>query len=317
MRGSHRETVSEQITPWGSVPTIAGELRAEFAGGAGSLLRVLKRFAVLQPMGAVAAVIIVVLALVALFAPLVAPSDPYRIHVKGIFAGVGEDGYLLGGDEIGRDVLSWLIYGARISLYVSLASTVVGITIGSTLGIISATRAGKTDMFLQRIIDALMAFPSLILALAIMATLGASLENVILAISITIISPTSRAVRSQALSVAAMDYVTVARVVGAGYWRIVAWHVLHNCLSLILVLASVTLGAAIIIESSLSFLGLGGPPEEPTWGGMMGGQTYHLLREAPTLIIFPAVAIGLVVFSFNMLGDSLRDMWDPRLRGSR
>ena len=282
-----------------------------------SFLLAARRFAVLQPLGAVAAIVIILLVLVAVFAPLTAPADPYGINVSAIFAGVGESGFVLGSDELGRDVLSRLIYGARISLYVSLASTVCGVLIGSSIGVISATRGSWVDMGLQRVIDALMAFPSLILAMAIVATAGSSLENVIIAISITIIPPTARAVRSQTLSVIAMDYVTAARAVGAGYWRIVARHVLPNCLSLILVMASVTLGAAIIIESSLSFLGLGGPPEDPSWGGMMSRQTYHLLREAPTLIIFPSVAIGLVVFAFNMLGDALRDMWDPRLRGSR
>ena len=279
--------------------------------------RPLATFAVRQPVGAFSAVIIVLLILVAILAPVLAPSDPYSVDPDAFFIGHGKDGHILGGDYLGRDVLSRLIYGARISLYVSMVSCLLGITIGSAVGIVSATRGGALDLILQRVIDALMAFPNLILALAIMATMGASLENVIIAITITIIPPTARAVRSQALTIVPMDYVTAARAIGAGYWRIVLKHVLPSCLSLIFIMASVTLGAAIIIESSLSFLGLGAPESEPSWGGMMGGQTYRFLRISPTLVAYPTIAIGLVVFAFNMLGDALRDMWDPRLRGSR
>ena len=213
--------------------------------------------------------------------------------------------------------MSRLIYGARISLYVSVVATIAGVFIGTALGVISATSGGKVDLVIQRFIDAMMAFPSLILALAIRATLGASLENVILAIAITVIAPTTRAIRSQALSIVPMDYVTAAKAVGAGYWRIAIRHVLPQCLSLSMILVSVTLGAAIIIESSLSFLGLGPPPHVPSWGGIMGGSTYEFLRKQPQLVYMPSIAIGLAVFAFNMMGDALRDVWDPRMRGTR
>ena len=286
-------------------------------------LRTLKHFAIRQPLGTVALVIIIALIVVAIFAPLLAPADPLKPNAlggRGIFAdwGSGEGGlFILGGDQLGRDVLSRLIYGARISLVVSLAATTVGITVGTMIGIISAVSGGRVDMILQRIVDSLMAFPSLILALAIIATMGSSLTNVVIAISITIIAPTARALRAQAMGIVPMDYVTAARAIGSGYWRILLRHVLPNCLSLAIILFSITLGAAIIIESSLSFLGLGASPEEPTWGGMMSAQTYRYLRVSPSLVWLPALAIGLVVFAFNMLGDALRDVWDPRLRGSR
>ena len=284
------------------------------------VLRASRDFAVRQPLGAIGLVIILFLVAVAVFAPVLAPADPLKPNARGVFAewGSGEGGlFILGGDQLGRDVLSRLIYGARISIYVSVVATFAGILIGTMLGIISAVSGGKVDMVIQRIVDSFMAFPSLILALAIVATMGNSLENVILAISFTIIAPTARALRAQALGIVPMDYVTAARAIGSGYWRILFRHVMPNCLSLAIILFSITLGAAIVIESSLSFLGLGASAEESTWGGMMSRQTYRYLRVAPSLVWLPALAIGLVVFAFNMLGDALRDMWDPRLRGGR
>ena len=292
-------------------------VRLGFWGRLSATGRLLASFARRQPLGAVGAAIIVLLILMGAFAPLIAPADPYQINRKAVFAGVGAEGYPAGGDQVGRDVLSRLIYGARITLYVSLVSTLAGVTIGTVLGVVSATSGGILDLALQRVIDALMAFPSIILAMAIMATMGASLENVIAAITITIISPTTRAVRAQALSISGMDYAMAARAVGVGYGRFLLRHVVPNCLALVIIMASISLGAAIIIETSLSFLGLGAPPEEPSWGGMMAGQTFRFVKNAPTLVIFPAIAIGLVVFAFNVLGDALRDIWDPRLRGSR
>ena len=292
-------------------------VRRGFGGRLSDAWRRLASFAVRQPLGAVAAVIIVLLIFMAVFAPLLAPADPYQINRKAVFAPVGTEGYLAGGDQIGRDVLSRLIYGARITLYVSLVSTLAGVTLGAFSGIVSATRGGILDLALQRVIDALMAFPSIILAMAIMATMGASLENVIAAITITMIPPTTRAVRAQVLSISGMDYVLAARAVGVGYGRLILKHIVPNSMALVIIMASISLGAAIIIETSLSFLGLGAPPEEPSWGGMMAGQTLRFVKNAPTLVIFPAMAIGLVVFAFNILGDALRDTWDPRLRGSR
>ena len=289
--------------------------------------REIKSFAVRQPLGAFGATIIILMIIAGIFAPQFAPQDPYQTNryaddeqtVKAPFLGLGETGYVLGADHLGRDVLSRLIYGARISLYVGLVATAIGVGIGSLLGMISATAPGWVDLILQRFVDALMAFPGIILALAIMATLGSSLQNVIIAITISLVAFSARTLRSQALSIRGMDYVLAARAVGAGYWRILFVHIAPNCLALIAILASVTLGAAIIIESTLSFLGLGAPPEEPSWGGMItgGGQTYRFLRVAPHLVWLPAITIGLAVFAFNMLGDALRDMWDPRLRGSR
>ena len=275
----------------------------------------LKRFAQRQPLGTLGALIIIGMVIVGIFAPWIAPRDPYETSIYTQYAPLGTSGMLLGGDHMGRDVLSRLIYGARISLYVGLISTLIGVSLGTALGITTATLGGKVDLFIQRFVDALMAFPGLILALAIMAVMGSSLNNVILAITIGFIPATSRALRSQALSIASMDYITAAKALGVSQLRVIFRHVLPNCMSLSFVLASVTLGAAIIIESSLSFLGLGSPPEEPSWGGMISGQTYLFLRKAPYLVYLPSIAIGMAVFGFNMLGDALRDLWDPRMRG--
>ena len=294
-------------------------------GKLAAALRALKLFAVTQPLGAIGLLIILALIVIAAIAPLIETADdPYSTSPFDVpanertYVPVGEGGYILGSDNLGRDVFSMLVRGARISLYVSIVSTLAGVAIGAALGIISATRGGIVDILTQRVVDSLMAFPDLILAMAIRAGLGASLENVIIAITIIIIPATARAVRSQTLSVTNMDYVTAARAVGAGYWRIALRHILPNVLALVVVLFSITLGGAIIVESSLSFLGLGSPITEPTWGALMGGEkAYTFLQEQPALVIAPAIAIGLVVFGFNMLGDALRDMWDPRMRGSR
>ena len=301
---------------------------AENTGLMGKLaaaLRTLKLFALRQPLGAMGVVIILGLIIVVAIGPVIETTDdpystnPFDVPVENrSYVPVGEGGYLLGSDKLGRDIFSMLIRGARVTLYVSIVSTLAGVAIGAALGIVSATRGGTVDILVQRVVDSLMAFPDLILAMAIRAGLGASLENVIIAITIVIIPATARAVRSQTLSLTNMDYVTAARAVGAGYWRIVLRHVLPNVLALIIVLFSITLGGAIIVESSLSFLGLGSPVTEPTWGALMGGQeAYVYLREQPALVLAPAFAIALVVFGFNMLGDALRDVWDPRMRGSR
>ncbi len=294
-------------------------------GKLAAALRALKLFAVRQPLGAIGLVIIVALVVMAALAPFIETADdpystnPFDVPVEDrSYVPVGEGGYILGSDKLGRDIFSMLFRGARVTLYVSIVSTLVGVTVGAILGIVSATRGGIVDILIQRVVDSLMAFPDLILAMAIRAGLGASLENVIIAITIIIIPATARAVRSQTLSLTNMDYVTAARAVGAGYWRIALRHILPNVLALIIVLFSITLGGAIIVESSLSFLGLGSPVTEPTWGALMGGQeAYVYLREQPALVLAPAVAIALVVFGFNMLGDALRDILDPRMRGSR
>jgi len=223
---------------------------------------------------------------------------------------------LLGGDQVGRDVFSRLVYGARVSLYAGLLSAFIGATTGMVVGVTSAHFGGKTDLIIQRIVDAMMAFPALILAIAIMAALGASLNNVVIALSIAFMPSTARVLRSQALAVKEMDYILAARAVGAGHGRIIFRHMIPNCFALYIVLVTVFLGTAIVAEATLSFLGIGVPPDVPSWGGMLNGAAQRYVHLAPWLGVFPGLAIAIVVFAWNLLGDALRDVLDPRLRGS-
>jgi peptide/nickel transport system permease protein len=256
-----------------------------------------------------------VLIVVALFAPFIATKDPAATNAALIYAPPGS-GLWLGGDQVGRDVFSRLVYGARVSLYAGLLSAFIGATIGMVVGVTSAHFGGKTDLIIQRIVDAMMAFPALILAIAIMAALGASLNNVVIALSIAFIPSTARVLRSQALAVKEMDYILAARAVGASHGRIIFRHMIPNCFALYIVLVTVFLGTAIVAEATLSFLGIGVPPDVPSWGGMLNGAAQRYVHLAPWLGVFPGLAIAIVVFAWNLLGDALRDVLDPRLRGA-
>ncbi len=280
-----------------------------------AFLGVIATFSRRKPLGAIGAAIVVLLILTAIFAPFIAPHDPDKVNSDFIYAPPSST-FLVGTDQIGRDTLSRLIYGARVSLYVGIVSVLIGATMGTLLGIISAYFGGLTDLFLQRILDALIAFPSIIFAMAIMAALGASLENVIIALVIIFMPGAARTLRSRALSLKEMDFVLAAKAVGAGDWRIILRHILPNCMSLYIVFFTITVGFAILVEASLSFLGLGAPPEVPTWGGMLTDAASKYIKLAPWLAILPGVAVALVVFGFNLLGDALRDVLDPRLRGT-
>ena len=197
-----------------------------------------------------------------------------------------------------------------------ILSAFIGATVGMVVGVASAHFGGKVDLFVQRIIDAMIAFPALILAITIMAVLGASLNNVVIALSIAFMPSTARVLRSQALAVKEMDYVLAAKAVGAGHGRIIFRHMIPNCLALYIILVTVFLGVAIVAEATLSFLGIGVPPDVASWGGMLNGAAQTYVRLAPWLGVFPGLAIAIVVFSWNLLGDALRDVLDPRLRGT-
>ncbi|HEY1361159.1 MAG TPA: ABC transporter permease, partial [Xanthobacteraceae bacterium] len=191
-----------------------------------------------------------------------------------------------------------------------------GASIGMMLGVTSVHFGGMIDLVVQRVIDALMAFPPLILAIAVMAALGASLNNVVIALSIAFIPSTARVLRSQALAVKEMGYVLSARAIGAGHARVIFRYMIPNCLALYIVLVTVFLGTAIVAEATLSFLGIGVPPDVPSWGGMLNGAAQTYVHLAPWLGVFPGLAIAVVVFAWNLLGDALRDVLDPRLRGT-
>lgn len=273
------------------------------------------RFAKSKPLGAFGGVVALILIIVAIFAPFIATHDPHETDAARVFASPGAAAWL-GGDQIGRDVFSRLVYGTRISLYAGLVSAFVGATIGMLIGVTSVHFGGKTDLIVQRVIDALMAFPPLIVAIAIMAALGGSLNNVVFALSIAFIPSTARVLRSQAISVKEMNYILAAKAIGAGHARIIFRYMIPNCFALYIVLVTVFLGTAIVAEATLSFLGIGVPPDIPSWGGMLNGAAQTYIHLAPWLGVFPGLAIALVVFAWNLLGDALRDVLDPRLRGT-
>jgi peptide/nickel transport system permease protein len=278
-----------------------------------TLVTSVARFGRRKPLGAIGGAIVVVLILIAIMAPALAPYGPRSL--EGRVHEAPNSQYLLGTDHLGRDLLSRIIYGARISLYVGLGSVLIGITGSFMLGVATAYAGGAIDLSFQRLIDAMMALPGLIIALAIMAVLGPSLNNVIIAIVIGVLAPVVRTVRSQVLSLRELDYVTAARAVGCSGLRIILRHIVPNCLAIYLILATYYLGAAIIIEASLSFLGVGAPPDHPSWGGILTRSTEQHIKAGWWVGIFPGVTIFVVVLGFNLLGDALRDIFDPKLRG--
>ena len=282
-----------------------------------------------KPLGAAGAVVLAVMVVLAVIAPVVAPFDPKFVYVKFKYSSPGTtcdlpkvclektgQRFWLGNDLLGRDALSRLIFGARISLYVSLASVALGVGIGGLLGIISAYSGGIFDLIVQRLVDALMAFPALILALLIVAIWGASLKNVILALIMILLPGSARVLRSQALAIKEMDYMLAGRALGAGPMRLILRHMLPNCLAPMIVFATANLGFAIVVEASLSFLGLGTPPDVPSWGGMLAYAGQKFVEVAPWQVVFPGIAVSVAVFGFNLFGDALRDVLDPRLRGT-
>ena len=279
------------------------------------ILSIVVDFSRRKPLGAIGGAILAILVLIAIFSPWISPHDPYEFSSSAILqAPSGE--LWLGGDSLGRDVLSRLFYGGRISLYVGLVSIAIGITAGSFLGALSAYFGGKIDLVVQRFVDAFIAFPGIILGLAIMAVLGSSVNNIIIALVLVLAPSAIRTVRSQALAVKEMDYVLAAKALGAGDLRIVIRHIIPNCMAIFIILFTLNLGYAIIVEATLTFLGVGVPPDVPSWGGMLAEGGIAYLKDAPWLAIAPGIALSLAVFGVNLLGDALRDVLDPRLRGT-
>ncbi len=270
-----------------------------------------------KPLGAVSAVIIMVTILAAAVSyalPGILPHDPLDVRAHEEKYLPPQPGAWLGSDHLGRDELSRLIAGSQISIYVGLLSVGIGVTLGALIGIISAYVGGVVDLTIQRLVDAMMAFPPIILALGLVAVLGGSANNVIIALLVILLPGTIRVIRSQVLSIKELDYTLAATAIGAGSIRIMLRHILPNVVASYIVLGTITLGFAIIIEASLSFLGVGVPPDIPTWGGMLTRGTEEI-RIAWWLAVFPGIAISIVVFAINFLGDALRDTLDPRLRG--
>lgn len=269
-----------------------------------------------KPPAAISLVFITLMVFSAIFADVVAPYDPLELHPTARLKAPNPE-YLLGTDNLGRDVFSRVLHGARISLWVSLASVALGKGIGTTLGIVSGYFGGRTDTIIMRIMDAVYAFPQLVLALAMVAMLGTATNNVIYAIAFTTLPPTSRVLRGATLSINENEYVLGAKALGATHVRILLQHILPNVLPLLIVYASLSFAAAILVEASLSFLGLGTPPPAPSWGGMLSSSGRQYFEVAPWLAIWPGIAITLATLSFNLMGDALRDILDPRMRGAQ
>ena len=267
-----------------------------------------------KPLGAFGATMAMLILIVAIFAPMIRTHDPYLTDHERLYAGPSSEMYF-GGDNLGRDVFSRIIEGARISIKVGLISAFVGCTFGMIVGVSSGYFGGLYDLLIQRLIDALIAFPALVLALALMAALGSSINNVIISLSIIFIPSTARIIRSQALAIKETDYVLAAQAVGANHVRIMFRHMIPNIMAIFIVTLTFLMGVAVIAEASLSFLGLGVGPDVPSWGGMLRGATKNYIGISPMLPVIPGLAIAILVFSWNVMGDSLRDILDPRLRG--
>ena len=291
-------------------PLAAGEPTARLS------LRPLWVFVRRKPLGAAGLFLIIILVLTALLAPIVATHDPEAAVVRQRLQPPSSL-HFLGTDGFGRDVFSRIVYGSQGSLYVGLVAVLLGTALGSLLGLLSGYFGGGFDFLVQRLMDILLAFPMIVLALAILSALGSSLFNVIVALGIVLTPSANRVVRGSVLSARENQYVEAARAIGCGHIRIVFTHILPNVAAPIIVLASITLGLAILVEASLSFLGLGPPPPTPTWGGMLSVEGRRFFERAWWLAVFPGLAISLAVLSFNLFGDALRDIWDPRLRGTR
>lgn len=265
------------------------------------------------PLGAMGGFIILVLVLTALLADLIMPYDPTTTSPRASLA-APTAAHWLGADFMGRDMFSRILAGARISLAVGLGSTALGCVIGVPVGLLSGYFGGWFDLLVQRIIEMMQSLPLLVMALVMAAALGPSLENTIIAIAIPLVPTIARTVRSSTLSLREMPFVESARAIGLSESWIAFRHVLPNTLAPLIVLATAQFGSAILVEASLSFLGLGVPEPYPSWGRMLSESAAEYVRTAPWLVMFPGIAISLSVFGANLLGDALRDILDPRLR---
>jgi peptide/nickel transport system permease protein len=274
----------------------------------------LARFVRKQPLGAAGAVLVLALVATALLADVLATHDPVRTSTSVLVA-PGAD-FWLGTDNLGRDLYSRVIHGSRLSLLVGITSTLLGAVLGGLIGLLSGYVGGKTDMLAQRLMDIMQALPILVLALVLVASLGPSITNAIIAISIPIIPRAGRLIRASVLAIRELAYVEAARALGVRHPRVALRHILPNTIGPFIVLITAQLGGSILVEAALSFLGFGIPEPYPSWGRMLSIAAAEYAHKAPWLVIWPGVAISLAVFGTNLLGDALRDTLDPRLRGS-
>ncbi|MBI2917568.1 MAG: ABC transporter permease [Chloroflexi bacterium] len=266
-----------------------------------------------KPLGVVGAVIVLVMALLALFANWVSPFGYHETHYSDALVGPNST-YLLGTDYLGRDQLSRIIYGARISMVVALAAVSLGTIYEVLIGLPSAYFGGKLDAIVQRFVDAFMAFPALLIMLVVSSILGPGLLNIIVVLSIFGVS-SSRVIRGAALAVKENVYVEAAKALGCSHLRIMLRYILPNVMAPIIIVATLRFGQVILTESTLSFLGYGIPPPFPSWGRMLSEESRLYMYRAPWLAIWPGVALTSAVWGFNVFGDAIRDLLDPRMRG--
>jgi peptide/nickel transport system permease protein len=307
-----RATASLSVAAAPTVSAAAAAAPAETISRTRLLWLTLRR----KPLGAASAAVILLLVLTAILANVLAPYDPLETHPEIRLSPPSRE-HLFGTDDIGRDVLSRIIHGSRISLWVGLLAVGIGTAAGMVIGLVCGYWEGRLDLFLQRVMDAVQAIPGLILAMAIVSVLTPNTTNAMLAIAIVIIPGNSRIVRGAVLSAKQNRYVEAAEALGCRHLHILARHILPNVTAPILIIASIWLGNAILIEATLSFLGLGTQPPIPSWGIMLSSTGRAFMEQAPWLAIFPGLAISLAVLAFNLFGDTLRDAWDPKIRRSR
>ncbi|MFN8702116.1 MAG: ABC transporter permease [Rhodospirillales bacterium] len=275
-------------------------------------------FCIAQPLGAISGVAILVMLFAGMFAELVAPFDPLTSDFGAMLAAPSAE-HPMGTDAFGRDIFSRVIYGARTALTIGFFSSLFGCTLGAVVGVSSAYFGGRIDMAVQRFIDVMLAFPIIVLALVVVAMLGRNLVggvdvNLIVAIAIPIVPKVARVVRSAALSIREMPYIDAARAAGFSHTRIIFRHMVPNVSAPFLIMFTAFIAQAILLEASLSFLGLGVTEPTPAWGLMLSGNASDFYREAPWMILFPGLAISVAVFAFNLFGDSLRDWLDPKFK---
>ena len=266
-----------------------------------------------KPLGAAGAVIVIVMIALALLADLIAPYNPVANAFERMHLAPNVENWL-GTDQFGRDVLTRIIYGARTALFVGFVSALVGATVGLVLGVASAYFGGLFDLLFQRVMDVFMAFPLIILALAVVSIFGTGTQNVIIAITIPFIPRCARVVRSSALAIREIPYIDAARACGFSHRRIILRHMVPNVMAPYLIMVTAFVGQAILLEASLSYLGLGVQEPTPAWGLMLQGGAEEYAESAPWMAVFPGLAITLAVFGFNLFGDALRDVLDPKLR---
>lgn len=296
------------------IPVASGGTEDSLHRKPNNILRSVATFSRKFPVGAAAAFFLLLMVFVAVFAGTVSPDDPRYVDFNELAVAPSSD-HLLGTDYEGRDILSRIIHGGRVSLQVAVFSVLLGTSIGGAWGLASAYLGGRFDLISQRVVEMVMSFPALVLAMVLLVALGGGIWTVIIAIAVTRLPYGVRVIRSVALSIKELTYVDAARAMGASDFRIMAKHIAPQCFAAFLVLATAHLGAAIVIEASLGFLGVGITPPTPSWGNMLGGVVANTYKPIWWLVLFPGLAISLTVLSFNLLGDSLRDHLDPKLRG--